>query len=40
MPAFKTFRVIPATVKHVFAAISHPKRLARWWGPAGFTKYL
>lgn len=25
-----------ATVEHVFAAFQ-PERLARWWGPAGFT---
>jgi uncharacterized protein YndB with AHSA1/START domain len=24
-------------VEQVFAAISDPERLARWWGPAGFT---
>jgi uncharacterized protein YndB with AHSA1/START domain len=34
---FRTSREIPATVEQVFAAISHPERLARWWGPAGFT---
>ena len=34
---FSTSREIPATVEHVFAAFSHPERLARWWGPAGFT---
>jgi uncharacterized protein YndB with AHSA1/START domain len=34
---FNTSREIPATVEQVFAAISHPERLARWWGPAGFT---
>jgi uncharacterized protein YndB with AHSA1/START domain len=34
---FSTSREIPATVEQVFAAISHPERLARWWGPAGFT---
>jgi uncharacterized protein YndB with AHSA1/START domain len=28
---------IPATPEQVFAAISSPERLARWWGPAGFT---
>lgn len=32
-----TAREIPATVEQVFAAISEPARLARWWGPAGFT---
>jgi uncharacterized protein YndB with AHSA1/START domain len=28
---------IPATPSQVFAAISTSDRLARWWGPAGFT---
>ncbi|MEY4884649.1 MAG: hypothetical protein RIS34_2503 [Pseudomonadota bacterium] len=34
---FNTSREIPATVEQVFAAISDSQRLARWWGPAGFT---
>jgi uncharacterized protein YndB with AHSA1/START domain len=37
MTAFDTSREIPATVEQVFAAISDPERLARWWGPTGFT---
>lgn len=37
MSTFETSREIPATVEQVFAAISQPERLARWWGPAGFT---
>jgi len=37
MTTFNTSREIPATVEQVFAAISDPQRLARWWGPAGFT---
>ena len=37
MTTFNTSREIPATVELVFAAFSHPKRLVRWWGPAGFT---
>jgi len=36
MTTFKTSREIPATVEQVFAAFA-PERLARWWGPAGFT---
>jgi uncharacterized protein YndB with AHSA1/START domain len=36
LTTFKTSREIPATVEQVFAAFQ-PKRLARWWGPAGFT---
>lgn len=37
MTTFNTSREIPATVEQVFAAFSDPQRLARWWGPAGFT---
>lgn len=37
MTTFNTSREIPAAVEQVFAAISDPERLARWWGPAGFT---
>jgi uncharacterized protein YndB with AHSA1/START domain len=37
MTTFKTSREIPASAETIFAAISHPERLARWWGPAGFT---
>ena len=37
MKTFSTSREIPATVEEVFAALSDPERLARWWGPAGFT---
>ena len=37
MTTFKTSRQIPASSEQVFAAISHPERLERWWGPAGFT---
>ena len=37
MTAFDTSREITATVEQVFAAIRDPERLARWWGPAGFT---
>lgn len=37
MTTFTTSREIPATAEQVFAAISDPQRLARWWGPAGFT---
>jgi uncharacterized protein YndB with AHSA1/START domain len=34
---FCTAREIAATPDEVFAAVSDPQRLARWWGPAGFT---
>jgi uncharacterized protein YndB with AHSA1/START domain len=37
MKTFNTSRDIPAAIDQVFAAISDPERLSRWWGPAGFT---
>lgn len=37
MTTFDTSREIPAPVEQVFAAFQDPARLARWWGPAGFT---
>ena len=37
MTTFNHSLEIPATQEQVFAAISNPERLARWWGPAGFT---
>ena len=37
MTTFNTSREIPATVADVYAAFSDAERLARWWGPAGFT---
>jgi uncharacterized protein YndB with AHSA1/START domain len=37
MTTFNHSLDIPATPEQVFAAISTPERLARWWGPAGFT---
>ncbi|MFI5303268.1 MAG: SRPBCC domain-containing protein [Nitrospiria bacterium] len=37
MKTFNTSREIPAKIDQVFAAISHPERLSRWWGPSGFT---
>ncbi len=37
MTTFRTSRDIPASPDQVFAAFSDPRRLARWWGPAGFT---
>jgi uncharacterized protein YndB with AHSA1/START domain len=30
-------RQIPASAERVFAAFTDPVRLARWWGPAGFS---
>ena len=37
MTTFNHSRDIPAKPAQVFAAISNPERLARWWGPNGFT---
>jgi uncharacterized protein YndB with AHSA1/START domain len=37
MSVLKTSREIPARVEQVFAAMSDAERLARWWGPTGFT---
>jgi uncharacterized protein YndB with AHSA1/START domain len=37
MTTFNTSREIAAPVDETFAAFSDPERLARWWGPAGFT---
>jgi uncharacterized protein YndB with AHSA1/START domain len=33
-------RLIPAKPGDVFAAMSASDRLARWWGPAGFTSTI
>lgn len=33
----QTSRNIPASAAEVFAAFADPARLARWWGPEGFT---
>lgn len=33
----KNSREIHASVPEVFAAFSDPVRLAKWWGPSGFT---
>jgi len=35
--SFQHRRCLTATPGAVFAAIADPARLARWWGPAGFT---
>jgi uncharacterized protein YndB with AHSA1/START domain len=37
MATFVSSRNIPAAPEMVFAAIIDSKRLARWWGPAGFS---
>ena len=33
-------RLIPATPAEVFAAMSDADRIARWWGPDGFTNTI
>lgn len=35
--AVRTEREFSACPREVFAAFEQPERLARWWGPAGFT---
>ena len=37
MATLSTSREIGASTEEIFAAFSEPDRLARWWGPAGFT---
>lgn len=37
MSIFRTSRELPSSPESVFAAIQDPVRLARWWGPDGFT---
>lgn len=32
--------LVPATPSEVFAAMRDPDRVARWWGPAGFTNTI
>jgi len=40
MSAFHHTREIQASVEAVFQALSNPTRLARWWGPDGFTNTI
>lgn len=37
MTTFRTSRELPFPADAVFDAIRTPARLARWWGPSGFT---
>ena len=37
MTTFRTSREIAISPEEIFAAFSDAERLARWWGPAGFT---
>jgi uncharacterized protein YndB with AHSA1/START domain len=40
MTAFRTTRQLPATPSMVFAAFADPSRLAKWWGPNGFSNAI
>jgi uncharacterized protein YndB with AHSA1/START domain len=40
MTAFRRSRAIPASPSAVFTAFKDPSRLARWWGPDGFTNTI
>ncbi len=33
-------KFIPASPAHVFAAMQDPARVAKWWGPTGFTNTI
>lgn len=35
--AIRNERTLPASPSQIFAAFEQPDRLARWWGPDGFT---
>ena len=37
MKIFKTSREIPALPEVIFEAFSNREKLAKWWGPSGFT---
>ena len=37
MNTFQNSRYFAFTPQAIFDAIQNPERLARWWGPAGFT---
>ena len=37
MKRFTTSREIPSSKETIFAAFKNPEKLAKWWGPAGFT---
>jgi len=37
MNTFQNSRYFAFTPQAIFAAIQNPERLARWWGPNGFT---
>jgi len=33
-------KFVPASPGQIFAAMSDPNRIARWWGPSGFTNTI
>lgn len=33
-------KLLPASAPEIFAAMSDPARIARWWGPDGFTNTI
>ncbi len=35
--ALRTERTLPASPREIFDAFERPEKLAKWWGPAGFT---
>lgn len=37
MKTFKTSREINASPLRIFEALQDPEKLAKWWGPAGFS---
>ena len=37
MKTFQNSREIPVLPEIIFAAFSNPVKLAKWWGPAGFS---
>jgi len=40
MTTFRTSRQFPAKASVVFAAFADPIRLAKWWGPNGFSNTI
>lgn len=40
MTTFSTSRVLDAPAETIYQAICEPERLARWWGPNGFTNSI
>jgi uncharacterized protein YndB with AHSA1/START domain len=40
MTTFRTARQLPAKPSIVFAAFADPSRLAKWWGPYGFSNTI